>query len=241
MKKFIVFIITAILLMLASVDVKSQDIFTSEQLDTDYSGIVSFKQRYDGRTKTWASELAKEFPTDDNGCISYEYIFTYADSLNIQTIIDKTIEWVNYNYSSTKAIDKISREDGSETIVISADLGKIASQSAIDIFYAKTAEIRADIELLIRFKEGRLKIKSLIRHYQYISADSFLTAKDILVSPNQVYPFRENTNIKGLGDKNVCSLAFINATANVIGTCVEYKRFLNKEFSKSTTFDDDNW
>ena len=68
-----------------------------------------------------------------------------------------------------------------------------------------------------------------------------MIGKNILVTPNSVYPFNENKDIKGLGDKNVCSTAFINGTANTIGFCVEYKEYMNKEISKINIDTEEDW
>ena len=243
MKKIIVFLATTIVLVLTiNVTAKAQNIFECRKLDVDYNRVVTYKKAFNGRLKAWATRLAKDFPVDDNNCISYESIITYPDSLDIQMIMDKTIEWSHYQYSSSDAIKRIERGSGSESILITATLGKVGSLSSVDLFYAKVAEIRADIEVLIRFREGRLKIKTLVRHYNYSSGDSMLNGKSIMVSPGEVYPVNDDIpDIKGLVDRTVCYLAFINSTAHVIETCADYKKFLEKEFAKIGTSDGDNW
>ena len=230
--------IIAIVFTLVSISVYGQEKFSSEAMDKELEKIISFKYKYEAMgNKVWAKSLSKEFPLDDNGSIKHEYIISYPDSLSIEEIMDKTVQWTNYQFSSTNAIQSISRESGSEAIVISTTLGSIAQVSVVDIFYAKTAKILADIDIIIRFKEGRLKITSIVRHYTYISGDSLMVGKNKLVAPNCAYPFGENKDIKGLADKNLCSTAFINATAETIGMCVEYKAYLNKEFGKETEED----
>ena len=63
-----------------------------------------------------------------------------------------------------------------------------------------------------------------------------------MVSPGEVYPVNDDIpDIKGLVDRTVCYLAFINSTAHVIETCADYKKFLEKEFAKIGTSDEDNW
>lgn len=238
MKKFIFVLI----LDLISICAFGQEKFVSELLDNQFNILLSIKEKNENNNKKWAEALAKEFSPDDNGSLNFEYIITYPDSLSIESIMDKTVEWTNYKFKSNNAIQNISRDSGSESIFIHGNLEVLSQQTVMAIYYAKKSYIKAEIDIIIKFKEGRLKINSIIRHYTYISGDSMLVAKNILINPNSIYPFGENNDIKGLGDKNACSLALINAMANVIGICDEYKEYLNKEFNKVSTFEDkEDW
>ena len=64
-------IFISLILVLISVISFGQNIFESSTLDEQFSGLLSIKEKYQGNNKKWAQNLAKEYPTDDNGSISY--------------------------------------------------------------------------------------------------------------------------------------------------------------------------
>lgn len=218
--------------------------FWCEQLDNDYQTLFNYKNMYGNKTKKWAYALSDTLGVDDNKCVSHSYVIQFPEELNTDKIINTTIEWVNYKFSSAEsAIKSIDRDNDVKTIIIHGSLGIIAQQSFIDLFYSKKVLVKADIDIVIKIKDNRLKITSMVKDYNYISGDSFMTGKNLLVKPGEAYPFDCVTeDIKGLCDETVLCLSYINSNANTIGICIDYKDFMNKEFNKITIIDEDeNW
>lgn len=216
-------------------------VFTSEAIDHDsqlFTEIMKREKQYGN--KRWAAELAENTGIGDNGEVIFKHVIEYNDSLSTDQIIDKTIEWAHFNFSNIFAVKHIDRDSEVKSITIEASLGKVAQNTVNLIYYVKKIDILADINMTIKFKEGRLRIESYTKHYTYTSGDSFLTGKHILIAPGSVYPFVEDA--QGIGDKATCAVAYINTVDNILRFHRSYKDFLNREFEKILTDNtDEDW
>ena len=174
--------------------------FTSESIDHDsqlFTEIMKQNKQYGN--KKWAKVLAENAGVGDNGEIVFKHVIEYSDSLSVDMLIDKTVEWVHFNFSDATVIRNIDRDSEVKSITLEASLGKVAQNTVNLIYYVKKIDIFADIYMTIKFKDNRLRIESYTKHYTYNSGDSFLNGKHILIAPGDDYPFTEDA--QKIGDK----------------------------------------
>lgn len=221
--------------------ITSAQTFVSETIDYDTAVFNQImKTNKPKGNKNWAAALADSVGVDDNGVIIFKHVIEYTDSLSVDLIIDKTIEWVHLNFSDTDVIKTVDRESEIKSITLEASLGKVAENMVNLIYYVKKIDIYADIYMTIKFKDNRLRIESYTKHYTYNSGDSLLSGKHFLIAPGDVYPFTEDSQT--LGDKATCAVAYINTVDNLLRFHRIYKDYLNKEFEKVTIDStDEDW
>lgn len=216
--------------------------FTSESIDKDSATFSEMMSKYKKRGNIkWAENLSQEFTVDENKILAFKNIITYSDSVYVDNIMDKTIEWVNYNFTGPEAIKSIDRESDVKTIVIEASLGKVAQNTVNLIYYVKKIDVYADMQMIIKFKDNRLRIETYTKEYTFNSGDSFLTGKHYIINPGNVFPFSDDK--ASIGDDVTYAVAYINTVDNLIRFNRSYKDFLNKEFKKTNLYisDDEDW
>lgn len=171
------------------------------------------------KLKKWAQELNTHFTTDDTGSIHLEYVIMANQDFDIERIKTYAIGWFNHAFSGANAIKATTDNSISAT----GALVGIAQKSVNAIYYAKSITISADIDVILRFKENRIKIDTYIRHYKYISGDSMMKAKNTLIVCGEVFPVvNEKT------DDQVYACAFINSLDNSFGKIDSFIKYMNR-------------
>lgn len=216
-----------------SSDEQKPYIFVANKFKTDYTHIMSLKRQYDTRQKVWAEELAKKFPVDKNGAIHLEYIIVCNQEIDIQKAMEVSVQWFNYAFSSSEAIKQCDYEKG--VIIGHGTYTNIAQYNLNAIYYAKTVRVNADTDVILRFKENRIKIEVIIRHYNIISGDSMLQSKNSLVQVSDAFPFADS------GDKVAFARAFINSYAHSFDKVEKYIKFMNENMTDPFDTSDDDW
>lgn len=206
-------------------------VFKCNQSEVDMQRCIDIKEEYDGDLKRWATCLKDEFPLDKNNVIHIDYIIVCNKDFPIDEVIETSIQWFNYSFSSAKAVKNAE----GNCITACGHYNKIASANVNAIYYIKTSSVSVDADIVIRFKENRIRFEGYIRHYQTILADSALRSENKLIGIESTYPFEKNGD-----NKNLYSMAFINSTVNLINKANDYVEFLNKNFGQ-TIETDDNW
>ncbi len=171
------------------------------------------------KLKKWAQELNNHFTTDDTGAIHLEYVIMANQDFDIERIKTYAIGWFNQAFSGANAIQAMPDNSISAT----GTLVGIAQKSVNAIYYAKSITISADIDVILRFKENRIKIDTYIRHYKYISGDSMMKSKNTLIVCGEVFPVvNEKT------DDQVYACAFINSLDNSFGKIDSFLKYMNR-------------
>ena len=206
--------------------------FVSEAFNNDIATFREICGKYNNnKLKKWAQELNSHFSTDDTGAIHLEYVIIANQDFDIEHIKTYAIGWFNQAFYGANAIKATTDNSISAT----GTLIGIAQKSKNAIYYAKTITISADIDVILRFKENRIKIDTFIRHYNYISGDSMMKSTNKLVVCGDVFPVvNENT------DDQVYACAFINSLDNSFGKIDSFIKYMNRP-AVNVQNEDEDW
>lgn len=194
--------------------------FVSDAFDNDIATFRDICGKYNNnKLKKWAQELNSHFTTDDTGAIHLEYVIMANQDFDIEHIKTYAIGWFNQAFSGVNAIKATTDNSISATGILVG----ISQKSVNAIYYAKTITVSADIDVILRFKENRIKIDTYIRHYKYISGDSMMKSKNTLIVCGEVFPVvNEKT------DDQVYACAFINSLDNSFGKIDSFIKYMNR-------------
>lgn len=205
--------------------------FNSSQFKSDYekfSSIVNSNGAVEG-----AKELLAAFPLDNNGAIHFEYIITYGEGYDIKHVMETSYDWFNYSFSSAEAaVNRYDIENGIITARGSyLDLGQFNLNA---VYYAKLVRVTADTDIILRFRENKIKIDVLIRNYRMISAESTMRSNNSLVAVSDVFPSNNN------GDNKIAyARSFVNSCSNSMDKIKKYIEFLNDNMMTNDVYNDD--
>lgn len=203
--------------------------FSCLKLDEDMSKMIEYKKKYSSNQK-WALKLNEEYGVDKNGAIHLDYIITSDSTFDIIKIMETSVGWFEYMFSSAASI---KRCDYSEKIILGG--GKyfnIGQYNINAIYYAKTVKIHADVDIMIRFKEDRIRVETFIRHFNLISGDSMMRSENSLVSIQDAFPNNPKAN-----NKNAFAMAYINAYANSFNMVSRFLEYLNNNYKGEDIID----
>jgi len=194
--------------------------FVCEAFDNDIATFREICGKYNNyKLKKWAQELNSHFTTDDTGAIHLEYVLMANHSYDIEQVKTYAIGWFNQAFSGANAIKAMTDNSISAT----GTLVGIAQKSVNAIYYAKSITVSADIDVILRFKENRIKIDTYIRHYKYISGDSMMKSKNTLITCGDVFPV-----VNDKTDDQVYACAFINSLDNSFGKIDSFIKYMNR-------------
>ncbi len=235
MKKTIVLLIATVLAFFSAEAQETNDslyVFSCEQSETDFQKCIAIKNRFKSDLKRWATHMTNVFPLDVNNAIHVDYIITCNKELPIDEIVETSIQWFNYAFSSANAV----RNAEDNCITANGFLNKIAEDNVNAIYYIKYSSVSVTVDIKIRFKENRIRFEGYIRHYQILLADSAMRSQNNLIAIESTYPFEKKSP-----NKDLYSMAFINSTSTLIDKANNYVDFLNKNFATGNENDDDDW
>lgn len=182
--------------------------------------------------KEWAAALKEEFPVDKDGLIHLTYIIRTDSAFNIREMNAICANWYNIAFKSANAI---TINDGN-LISGTGTYYDIAQMTIPAVFYHKIIRLNASTDIELRFKENRIRLNIICRHYDYISGDSMGQRVSNTVIPGKAYPFEKADSNS---DREVYSVAYINCICNSLGQARSFIDYVNKNFNKVA--DDDNW
>ena len=221
-------------LVLAGVQEPEQNeplVFQSEAFSNDLALFVETCSKYNNaKLKKWAQDLNSHFTTDDNGAIHLEYVINANHDFDIETIKTYAVGWFNVAFSGANAITSMT----DNSIAATGRLVGIAQKTVNAIYYAKSITVNADIDVVLRFKENRIKIDTYIRHYQYISGDSMMKGKNDLITCGSVFPV-----VNDKTDDQVYACAFINSLDHSFGKIKSFIEYMNKPAVNSDKSEED--
>lgn len=206
-------------------------VFVSDAFNNDFALFQEMCSKHSNyELKEWAKDLNKHFTTDENGAIHLEYVMMANRSFDIENIKTYAIGWFNYAFSNANAITAIT----DNSIAASGKLINIAQKNVNAIFYAKTIKVNADIDIVVKFKDNRIKIDTYIRHYQYVSGDSMMQSKNDLIICGSVFPIVKDGN-----DEQVFACAFINSLDNSFNKIESFIKYMNQPINEGNL--DEDW
>ncbi len=199
--------------------------FKCPELDKDFENYNALK----GGIKSQATKLMSYNHMNDDGEIQYQYILETDDTICIQRFMSVVDDWVNKVYKNPKESLVSKTENSCEYKANIPNVGKFMGMSKITL-------ISASLYFKVDVKPNRIRLTGRVKHYQLIQG-SLSGPKDVLCSPNTVFPFTESTNEKSY------AMAFCNSNATVMNTIDSFLKYLNKNYNtqEEKKQKDDNW
>lgn len=209
--------------------------FSSYKVSEDYNKLLELKKKFGRNNQKWALALNDEFGVDKNGAIHLDYVIESDTTFDISTAMECSLKYFEYAFSNKSSIKRCDYEAG--VIIGSGKYYNIGQYNINAIYYAKTVKIHAEVDIIIRFKEGKIRIEAMIRHFNLISGDSLMQGNNTLVTIANAFPCNPKSD-----NKNAYAMAFINSFANCYGMIVDYVKFMNNNYKDSITIDtNDDW
>ena len=183
----------------------------------------------------WATTLRGVFPLDKDNLLHFTYIIRCDSAFDMNVVKKVCAEWYGIGFSSQNSAVKEQTEN---YILGSGQFNMIGQTTIPVVFYHKIIWVHAQIDVIMRFKENRIKFEIIGRHYQYISGDSAGHSHNDLFVPGTVFPFAEEEK---LANKEVFSQSYINFCNNSLSLSRSFLDYLNKNIHPSVIQENDNW
>lgn len=238
MKRFLL-IITTCLIAIGSYGQMSLECDTTFfQCGNIFQDIIAYnhvykKQRSDN--VRWATVLKNVFPADKDNLLHFTYILKTDSTIDMQHIKKVCSDWYGIAFSSKQSAIKEQTDD---YILGAGQFNTIGQTTIPAIVYYKIIKVHAQIDVIMRFKENRIKFDIIGRHYQYISGDSSGRSHNDLIIPGSVFPFAEESNSY---DKSVYAQSYINFCNNSLALSRDFLDYLNKNIHPTVVEEDNNW
>ena len=145
-------------------------------------------------------------------------------------------DWFNYSFSSAEqAVKGYDVEKG--IIKARGSYLDLAQFNLNDVYYAKLVRVSADTDVILKFKDNKIKIDVIVRNYKMIMANSAMQSRNSLVAVSDVFPVNSSSD-----NKVAYSRAFINSYAHSMDKVKKYIEFMTENMGGSSVFyDEDDW
>ena len=183
----------------------------------------------------WATTLRGVFPVDKDNLLHFTYIIRTDSTVDMEQVRKVCTDWYGIGFSSQ---DKAIKEQTENYILGSGQFNMIGQTTIPAVFYYKIIKVHAQIDVIIRFKENRIKFEIIGRHYQYISGDSSGRSHNDLLVPGTVFPFAEEEK---LSNKEVYAQSYINFCNNSLSLSRTFLDYLNKNIHPAVIQENDDW
>ena len=208
---------------------KCNDLF---QDITKYN-VVWKKNKHDN--VKWATTLRGVFPADKDNLLHFTYIVRTDSTIDMEQVKKVCSDWYGIGFSSQKSAIKEQTEN---YILGSGQFNMIGQTTIPAVFYYKIIKVHAQIDVIIRFKENRIKFEIIGRHYQYISGDSSGRSQNDLIVPGIVFPFAEEDKP---ANREVYAQSYINFCNNSLSLSRTFLDYLNKNIHPTAIRENDDW
>ncbi len=183
----------------------------------------------------WATTLRGVFPLDKDNLLHFTYVIRTDSTIDMEVVKKVCADWYGIGFSSqTNAI----KEQTDNYIVGTGQFNMIGQTTIPAVFYYKIIKVHAQIDVIMRFKENRMKFEIIGRHYQYISGDSTGRSHDDLLVPGTVFPFADEDK---LSHKEVYAQSYINFCNNSLSLARTFLDYLNKNIHPTFIQENDDW
>ena len=183
----------------------------------------------------WATTLRGVFPVDKDNLLHFTYIIRTDSTVDMEQVKKVCTDWYGIGFSSQNSAIKEQTEN---YILGSGQFNMIGQTTIPAVFYYKIIKVHAQIDVIIRFKENRIRFEIIGRHYQYISGDSSGRSHNDLIVPGTVFPFIETENRY---DREVYAQSYINFCNNSLSLSRTFLDYLNKNIHPTVIQENDDW
>jgi hypothetical protein len=183
----------------------------------------------------WATNLKGVFPLDKDNLLHFTYIVRTDSIIDMEVVKNVCTSWYGIGFSSQNSAIKEQTEN---YILGSGQFSMIGQTTIPAVFYYKIIKVHAQIDVIMRFKENRIKFEIIGRHYQYISGDSSGRSHNDLLVPGTVFPFAAEEK---QANKEVFSQSYINFCNNSLSLSRSFLDYLNKNIHPSFIQDNEDW
>ena len=238
MKKLLIIIILCITSVFSYGQMPMECDTTFFQCSDIFHDIMSYNGIYAKQKKNnpkWAMVLKNVFPVDKDNLLHFTYILRTDSAVDMQHVKKICEDWYGIAFTSKQVAIKEQTDD---YILGTGQFNMIGQTTIPAVVYYKIIKVHAQIDVIVRFKENRIKLDIIGRHYQYISGDSSGRSHNKLLSPGNVYPF---TAEEKSSDKEVYAQSYINFCYNSLTLSRSLLDYLNKNIQSTSIQEDDNW
>lgn len=183
----------------------------------------------------WATILRGVFPVDKDNLLHFTYIVRTDSMVDMEQVKKVCADWYGIGFSSQNSAIK---EQADNYILGSGQFNMIGQTTVPAVFYYKIIKVHAQIDVIIRFKENRIKFEIIGRHYQYISGDSSGRSHNDLLVPGTVFPFAAEDKAS---NKEVYSQSYINFCNNSLSLSRSFLDYLNKNIHPTVIQENEDW
>ena len=183
----------------------------------------------------WANTLRGVFPVDKDNLLHFTYIVRTDSTVDMDQVRKVCANWYGVGFSSQASAIK---EQTDNHILGTGQYNMIGQITIPAVFYHKIIKVHAQIDVIIRFKENRIKFEIIGRHYQYISGDSSGRSHNDLIIPGNVFPFEA---VENRYDREVYAQSYINFCNNSLSLSRKFLDYLNKNIHPAVIQDNDDW
>ena len=192
-------------------------------------------KRFKDNNIDWATALKFVFPTDKDSLLRFTYIVQTDSAVDMNLVKKVCTDWYDIAFSSKQ----VAIIEQSDNYILGKGLFYTIGQNTIPaIVYYKIIRVNAQIDIIMRFKENRLKFEIVGRHYQYITGDSSGRSNNDLIVPGYVFPFVEMAKHS---DTEVYAQSYINFCNNSLSLSRSFLDYLNKNIHPKTVQEDEDW
>lgn len=183
----------------------------------------------------WATTLKNVFPVDKDNILHFTYILQADSTVDMEVVKKVCSDWYGIAFTSQ---NNAIKEKAENYILGTGQFNMIGQTTIPAVFYYKIIKVHAQIDVIMHFKENRIKFEIIGRHYQYISGDSSGKSHNDLIIPGTVWPFVDEGKPS---DKEVYSQSYINFCNNSLSLSRSFLDYLNKNIHPNTIREDDDW
>lgn len=192
-------------------------------------------KRYKQDNIKWATTLRGAFPVDKDNLLHFTYIVRTDSIIDMEQVKKICTDWYGIGFSSQ---NRAIKEQTENYIYDTGQFNMIGQTTIPAVFYYKIIKVHAQIDVIMRFKENRIKFEIIGRHYQYISGDSSGRSHNDLFIPGTVFPFADEDK---LSNKEVFSQSYINFCNNSLSLSRTFLDYLNKNIHPTVLQENEDW
>ena len=209
--------------------------FKCSEIFQDITKYNTIWQRNKQDNIKWANTLRGVFPVDKDNLLRFTYVVRTDSTIDIEQVRKVCADWYGIGFSSQASAIK---EQTDNHILGTGQYNMIGQITIPAVFYYKIIKVHAQIDVVIRFKENRIKFEIIGRHYQYISGDSSGRSHNDLIIPGNVFPFKE---VENRYDREVYAQSYINFCNNSLSLSRTFLDYLNKNIHPTVIQENDDW
>lgn len=213
MKKTFIIIIS---LLLNYYSVSAQT-WTCDKISSDIDFFNSLKKFSNNK---WAENLKPYFPLNDDNIIELNYILYCTDSLPRTDLVAMTEGWLGTVFANPR--EQI-QESNEYRIICVGDLGQVA----YDQKFIGATIVKAPIEIIVLYKDNRVRLSLLTRNYRMGYAN-IGQVESGTIDIGSTFPFNKSSKHKG-----AYSMAYINTISKLLLLADGYLMYLNRHSADS--------